>query len=327
MNEALSTPPPRRPGRRITPLILGLAAGAAITAGVFLTAGSVHPASSSARPNPLQAVPLAARTQSGASGSSAGTAADVYAKVRPAVVEIDVQAGRQSGLGAGVIVSRQGEILTNAHVVAGARAVQVKLADGTTLPAQVEGVLQQDDLAIVKANIPQDKLTVVTLGDSSQLKVGQQVIAIGNPFGLEGSVTEGIISGIRHDNQDGPSPVIQTDAAINPGNSGGPLLDANGNLIGINEALENPTGQDVFVGIGFAIPVNTVKGDLNQLRSGASGGGAGNSARANGRNPYQRGGSPYGGANGPFDGSPFQGVNPFGPGNPLQGGTGGGFGD
>jgi S1-C subfamily serine protease len=305
-------------------MVLSAIGGAAITAGVLLAAGGLRPAASApSRPSALASVPLTAHVQSGSNSSSSGTAADVYAKVRPAVVEVDVQSGGESGLGTGVIISQQGEILTNAHVVAGARNVQVKLADGTTLPGQVEGISEQDDLAIVKANIPQNKLAVVKLGDSSTLKVGQQVIAIGNPFGLEGSVTEGIVSGIRNDNSDGPSPVIQTDAAINPGNSGGPLLDTNGNLIGINEALENPTGEDVFVGIGFAIPVNTVKADLNQLRSGASGSNSGGNPFDGGQNPYGGSGGPFGGNN-PFDGSPFQGGNPFQGGSPFAGSPFGG---
>jgi putative serine protease PepD len=215
------------------------------------------------------ALTLDAHTGQAVSGASI---ADIYQKVRPAVVEIQVRSSRGSGLGTGVVISDKGEILTNAHVVAGARNVQVKLSDGTTLPGQVLGVQQNDDLAIIKANIPHDKLSVVKIGDSSKLRAGQQVIAIGNPFGLEGSVTQGIVSGLRSGATDGSADAIQIDAAINPGNSGGPLLDTDGNLIGINEALENPTGQNVFVGVGFAIPINTAKADLAQLRGGGNSG-------------------------------------------------------
>jgi len=271
---------------------------------------------------------------SGSSAGSSGTIADIYQRARPGVVEIDVQSGRESGLGTGVMISDQGEILTNAHVVSGARTVQVKLSDGTALAGKVVGVQEDDDLAIVKASIPKDKLSVIPLGDSVSLKVGQQVVAIGNPFGLEGSATQGIVSGLRQDDGSGGGPgnVIQIDAAINPGNSGGPLLDMNGKLIGINEALENPTGEDVFVGIGFAIPVDTAKADLAQLRAGGdqssaagpggSSGPSGSGRRSGGGSGSPFDGNPFGGNSGgsPFGGSPFGG-NQFG-GNPGSGSRG-----
>lgn len=256
---------------RFAPVLLGAAGGAALSAVLVLGVAGFR-ANSGATPAAAKAFSQSLGAYAGSAAPSGGVA-DIYQRVRPAVVEIQVRSSRGSGLGTGVVISDKGEILTNAHVVAGARNVQVKLSDGTTLPGQVQGVQQADDLAIVKANIPQDKLNVVKIGDSSKLRAGQQVIAIGNPFGLEGSVTQGIVSGLRNASADGSSDAIQIDAAINPGNSGGPLLDMDGNLIGINEALENPTGQNVFVGVGFAIPINTAKADLNQLRTGGSSGG------------------------------------------------------
>jgi putative serine protease PepD len=305
---------PKRPA----PYIIGAVGGAALTAVLALAIGAAASHSSQQGALPLQPQAPAAsagRSQSGSgSAALAGPIAAIYQKARPAVVEIDVSGGQGRGLGSGVMISDKGEILTNAHVVSGARQLQVKLSDGTTLPATVEGVNQSDDLAIVQANVPKDKLAVISLGDSSSLQPGQQVVAIGNPFGLEGSVTQGIVSGIR-DNPDsqGPSKVIQIDAAINPGNSGGPLLDMSGKLVGINEALENPTGQDVFVGIGFAVPVDTAKADLTALKSGGNSqaNGSGSNGRNSGSGNQSRGGSNQGG-------SPFQGRS----GNPNQGGSG-----
>jgi putative serine protease PepD len=325
---------PRRPH----PFILGAIGGAVVTAAVAVVIAAAGSGSHGSQQVQGSAPPAQAAGSQGqpSSGSAAlaGPIAAIYQKARPAVVEIDVSGGGGRGLGSGVIISDKGEILTNAHVVSGARRLQVKLSDGTTLPATVEGVNDSDDLAVVQANVPKDKLAVIGLGDSSALQPGQQVVAIGNPFGLEGSVTQGIVSGIR-DSQDGrgPSKVIQIDAAINPGNSGGPLLDMKGNLVGINEALENPTGENVFVGIGFAVPVNTAKADLNQLRSGGNQGnssssGNQNSGSGNGSRGGQKGGSGQGGSGSPFQGGSGQGGsgNPFQglPGNPFQGGGFGG---
>ena len=310
-------------------MFFGAMGGAGITALVaiaLIVRGGQSPAVAT-----LSQAPAASAGQP----APASAIAAIYQKARPAVVEIDVQGGQGSGLGSGVIISDTGEILTNAHVVDGARRVQVKLSDGTTLPGTVKGVSAGDDLAIVQANVPKNKLAVINLGDSSKLQPGQQVVAIGNPFGLEGSVTQGIVSGIRsnQDSTGGPSNVIQIDAAINPGNSGGPLLDMNGNLVGINEALENPTGQDVFVGIGFAIPVDTAKADLTQLRSGGgssasgiqgSGSGSGSpygGSRGGGRSKGGSGSPSQGGQGNPFQSGPFGG----GQGNPFQGGPFGGM--
>jgi serine protease Do len=161
---------------------------------------------------------------------------------------------RQVGQGSGVIIDPRGFILTNYHVVAGAQAITVRLADGRTVPGRVVGAHQRADLALVQ--IQTKGLQAAPLGDSSQIKVGQWAIAIGSPFGLEHTVTVGVISatGRRGVGQGTYGDFIQTDASINPGNSGGPLLDLNGKVIGINSMIVAP-GQ----GIGFAIPINLAK--------------------------------------------------------------------
>jgi serine protease DegQ len=163
----------------------------------------------------------------------------------------------QSGLGSGVIISQDGFILTNNHVVEGATEIEVALNDSRKARARVIGTDPETDLAILKVNL--ERLPVITLGNSDALQVGDQVLAIGNPFGVGLTVTSGIVSALGR-NQLGINTFenfIQTDAAINPGNSGGALVDVNGNLIGINTAIYSRSGGSM--GIGFAIPVSTAK--------------------------------------------------------------------
>ena len=164
---------------------------------------------------------------------------------------------QQTGLGSGVIVSPDGYVLTNNHVVEGADAIEVVLQDARRTTAQVIGTDPESDLAVLKLTL--DKLPVMTLGNSDGLQVGDQVLAIGNPFGVGQTVTSGIVSALGR-NQLGINTFenfIQTDAAINPGNSGGALVDVNGNLMGINTAIYSRSGGSM--GIGFAIPVSTAK--------------------------------------------------------------------
>ncbi|MDP3618335.1 MAG: trypsin-like peptidase domain-containing protein [Ramlibacter sp.] len=163
----------------------------------------------------------------------------------------------QAGLGSGVIISNDGYILTNNHVVEGADEIEVVLADSRKVSAKVMGTDPDTDLAILKISI--DRLPVITLGNSDALQVGDQVLAIGNPFGVGQTVTSGIVSALGR-NQLGINTFenfIQTDAAINPGNSGGALVDVNGHLMGINTAIYSRSGGNM--GIGFAIPVSTAK--------------------------------------------------------------------
>lgn len=173
------------------------------------------------------------------------------------------------GSGSGFIWDYKGHIITNYHVIEGADRLQVTLADQTTFDADLVGVAPTKDLAVLKIQAPENKLNPIPLGKSYNLKVGQFVFAIGNPFGLDQTLTTGIISALgREINSIGGLPirdVIQTDAAINPGNSGGPLLDSSGRLIGVNTAIYSPSGASA--GIGFSIPsdvVNWVVPDLIQ---------------------------------------------------------------
>jgi len=169
----------------------------------------------------------------------------------------------QRGLGSGVIVSAEGYLLTNHHVVEGADAIEVQLADGRQASAKVVGTDPETDLALLKIDLP--KLPAAVFGDSSSLAVGDTVLAIGNPFGVGQTVTAGIVSALDR-NRLGLSTFenfIQTDAAINPGNSGGALVDASGALVGINTAIFSRTGGSL--GIGFAIPVSTARGVMDSL--------------------------------------------------------------
>lgn len=198
----------------------------------------------------------------------------VYRKVIPSVVNITSTAVAfdffygpvpQQGQGSGFIIDSGGHILTNYHVIAGARQVEVTLHNKKKFRAELIGADRQKDLAVLQINA-QD-LTPATLGDSKVLEVGQKVYAIGNPFGLSGTMTRGIISSIR--SVRGPEgnaidEAIQTDAAINPGNSGGPLLNSHGEVIGINSMILTG-GAEQSAGVGFAIPINSAKAVLNDL--------------------------------------------------------------
>jgi serine protease Do len=169
----------------------------------------------------------------------------------------DGQKREQSGVGAGFIISPEGDIVTNAHVVEGADKVTVTLADGTSLEARIVGTDPTTDLALIRVT-SEVALPHVGWGDSASLRVGEEVIAIGNPFGIGSTVTSGIVSALGRDINSGLlDDFIQTDAAINRGNSGGPLFDAEGHVVGINTAIISPTGGSV--GLGFAVPSQTAK--------------------------------------------------------------------
>ncbi|MBI4536893.1 MAG: trypsin-like peptidase domain-containing protein [candidate division NC10 bacterium] len=205
------------------------------------------------------------------------TVIGVYRAVSPSVVNITSMVLTQDfffravpergGSGSGFILDGRGHILTNNHVVENAESLEVTLPDKSKHPAKLIGRDPNNDLAVVRINAPREKLMPLKLGDSDQLQVGQLAIAIGNPFGLERTVTRGVVSALgrslRSDSGRQIRNIIQTDAAINPGNSGGPLLDSRGDVIGINTAIFSPSGGSV--GIGFAIPVNTAKRLVPQL--------------------------------------------------------------
>ena len=189
-------------------------------------------------------------------------------------VEVNLENGRfnEEGVGSGVIVDSQGHVLTNYHVVEGVDEVSVELWDGTAALARVVGVDPANDLAVLRIAIQPQRLVPARFGDSDLLRLGQPVFAIGNPFALDFAVTSGIVSGLARERQ-GLSGrpirgVIQIDAAVNPGNSGGPLFNANGEVVGITTSIENPTGQRVFIGIGFAVPSNTALRFLPRMIAG-----------------------------------------------------------
>ncbi len=197
----------------------------------------------------------------------------VYKQNIPSVVNITSRAVAfdffyglvpQEGQGSGVVIDKSGYILTNYHVIADARQLEVTLSNRRKYTARVVGTDRSHDLAVIQINAP--NLTAATLGDSKGLQVGQKVFAIGNPFGLAGTMTRGIVSSIRSVQEPEGNVIdeaIQTDAAINPGNSGGPLLNSHGEVIGINTMIASNVGQSA--GIGFAVPINTAKAVLNDL--------------------------------------------------------------
>ncbi|GHG22412.1 protease [Streptomyces albogriseolus] len=236
-----------------------------------------------------------------------GTVAGVAKAVSPSIVEIKAASSSGSATGSGVIVTEDGEVVTNNHVVAGASQIQVRTNDGKSYSARVIGTDSSKDLALIKLE-DASGLKAATLGDSDGVRVGDQVVAIGSPEGLTGTVTSGIVSALDRDvtvstdesqgqqqQRGGGWPfefggqefngdtggstttykAIQTDASLNPGNSGGALIDMNGAIIGINSAMYAPSGAESStagsVGLGFAIPVNTLKADLPDLRAGAGG--------------------------------------------------------
>ncbi|HKS48914.1 MAG TPA: trypsin-like peptidase domain-containing protein [Amycolatopsis sp.] len=266
-----SAPPKGRPGARlvtVTAIVAALVGGASGATIATLDSGS--PTGTTASP-----------TTATVAGNTSTDVSAVAAKVLPSVVQVNVTTRQGAAIGSGVILTSDGKILTNAHVVEGATAVTVALSDGTKYQADVLGADSTADIAVIQAQNASG-LTAATLGDSSRLKVGQQVVAIGSPAGLQNTVTSGIVSALNRKLSDisggqpapfgqtshrtGSSPsytAIQTDTAINQGNSGGALVDLSGQVIGINSAMYSPSGGSV--GIGFAIPVNDAKTIVDQI--------------------------------------------------------------
>jgi S1-C subfamily serine protease len=225
----------------------------------------------------VQQAPLRGQATSGG-GDGGLTPREIYKRAAPGVVFIRAQVVEQSqspfnfgfpqqqrgeATGSGFVIDRVGTILTNAHVVAGATKVTVQFADKHVVDARILGRDESTDLAVLKVSATQSELQPLSLGSSANIQVGDPTIAIGNPFGLERTLTTGVVSATKRTIQapngfsiDG---VIQTDAAINPGNSGGPLLDATGRVIGINSQIETGGSGNGSVGIGFAIPIDTAK--------------------------------------------------------------------
>ncbi|KKD07309.1 S1C family serine protease [Streptomyces sp. WM6386] len=240
--------------------------------------------------------------------SARGTVSGVAKAVSPSIVEINATLSNGSSTGSGVIITSDGEIITNNHVISGASSIKVSTSDGKEYTAKVLGTDSAKDLALIKLE-DASGLTPATLGDSDGVQVGDEVVAIGSPEGLTGTVTSGIVSALDRDvtvsTDEGQSQggqggggrwpfefggqefngdtgsstttykALQTDASLNPGNSGGALIDMNGNIVGINSAMysaadSTSSSSAGSVGLGFAIPINTVKSDLAKLRAGGS---------------------------------------------------------
>ncbi len=255
-------------------LIASLAAAAAIGAASYAAL------SSGGSTTVVRQVTVAGAQPTAATSPSSVT--DVYNSASKGVVEITV-AGTSSGYpfggsqtreaqGSGFVYDAQGDIVTNEHVVENADSYSVKFWNGATYKAKLVGTDPSTDLAVLKVNAPPSLLHPLALGDSSALQVGQGVVAIGSPFGLEETVTAGIVSALHREmtapNNFTIADSIQTDTAINHGNSGGPLLDLTGKVIGVNAQIESDSGDNA--GVGFAVPSNTVKAIVSQLASGGS---------------------------------------------------------
>ena len=270
---------------RIAAVFLSGILVAAAAVGVYAVVGSGGGSTGSTVQNVATATPASSSTSGSGNASLVSgdcmSAADIYDAVRPSVVEIDVtgtqsgQFGSQqfAGTGTGIVLDDKGHILTNNHVIDSASKIAVKFDDGATISATVVGADPGNDVAVIKVDPSQHALKAATLADSSKLRVGDPVLALGNPFNLEASLTEGIVSGLDRSYSEGGQgsrPIrglIQTDAAVNPGNSGGPLLDCHGQVAGINTLLDNPTGQSVNVGVAFAVAINTAKAELDSLEA------------------------------------------------------------
>ena len=192
---------------------------------------------------------------------------EIFEKAEPGVVRVNIQRNQTEnenentgGVGSGFVFDKQGHIITNAHVIKDATKTVVTFLDGRSYSAEIVGVDEYTDIGVIKVNADLKLLNPLSLGDSSNLQVGEPITAIGNPFGLSGSMTSGIVSQMGRllpsDSGYSIPDVIQTDAAINPGNSGGPLLNMRGEIVGINTAIQSSTGE--FTGVGFAIPSQTV---------------------------------------------------------------------
>jgi putative serine protease PepD len=257
--------------RRIAPLGAALALGGAAGAGVYATttggSGGSHATTTVVASVPAQQA-----------AATASPLTELYKKVSPGVVDITVTEGSSSNFGgqggqaegSGFVYDKNGDIVTNAHVVQGASSIKVRFQSGKTAKATLVGTDDSTDIAVIKVDVPSSQLDPLTLGNSASVQVGQEVAAIGSPFGLPGTLTSGIVSAVNRTitapNNYSISGAIQTDAAINHGNSGGPLLNASGAVIGVNAQIESDSGGND--GVGFAIPINAAKNVADTVISG-----------------------------------------------------------
>ncbi len=263
-----TTPPPSRGPTATTRWlsILLLAVAAALVFTVVRDRQRSEPETAAAAPEPRAITPR------GDLASEEQSTIQLFNQVSPSVVHVtsvDVRRSRLTlseheipqGAGSGFVWDQEGHVVTNYHVIQGGSQADVTLNDNTVWKAKIVGVAEDKDLAVLKLiDPPKEKLRPIAIGTSNNLQVGQKVFAIGNPFGLDQTLTTGVISGLGREIQSVKRrpirDVIQTDAAINPGNSGGPLLDSAGRIIGINTAIYSPSGA--YAGIGFAVPVDTI---------------------------------------------------------------------
>jgi S1-C subfamily serine protease len=267
-----------------TPLLAAVLGGAVVAAVLLLlgVGGDTKKSTTVIQQSPL-ATPRAT-----AEGGRGLTAREIYKRDAPGVVNVRAQVVQQvespfdlgpqeqqgQSTGSGFVLDKDGYILTNAHVIEGASRVTVQFEDNKTTDAKVEGKDTSTDLALLKVDPKNLDLKPLALGDSKNVQVGDPTIAIGNPFGLDRTLTTGVVSALQRKisapNGFAIEKVIQTDAAINPGNSGGPLLDAAGRVIGINSQIATGGGSNGNVGIAFAVPINTAKQVIPQLRKSGS---------------------------------------------------------
>ena len=277
MTDALDSPPPvdrppraaaaarriRAGSRRSMPFVGGIAAAfvAIVVYGLLnpparpLTTGDVNRAVASALASQTLPPPRAEL---------------VYGAVRPSIVLIETQGGptlgsTSSGLGTGVVVNDAGAILTALHVVDGATTIKLTFADGSTSAATIATQQPDKDIAVLQPETLPAGLSPATLGNPGAMRIGSDAYIVGNPYGLYGSLSSGVVSGLDRsfelpDSKRVITGLIQVDAAVNPGNSGGPLIDRGGRVVGIVTALINPTKQDVFIGIGLAVPIDVAGG-------------------------------------------------------------------
>ena len=279
---AIGTPPPddagtsrpwrRRPGGARGTATANLAPfgiGAVVTLAVVLVYGLLNPST----PGPTQQDVKAAIASALASVTPPPAFSQtVYEAVQPSLVLIETTGvkGKDSkeegaGLGSGVVVTLAGDILTSLHVVDGAKSIELTFADGSKSAGDIVTTQPEHDIAVVRAQQPPAALVPATLGNPASIRQGSEAYALGSPFGLYGSVSAGVISGLNRsftmrDSGRTLTGLIQIDAAVNPGNSGGALVDRDGRLIGIVTALVNPTSEDVFIRIGLAVPINVAGG-------------------------------------------------------------------
>ena len=270
--------PLNRSSRTLPVLALAVAVGAGGGAGAAVAA--LH-GDGSTTTRTVTAAAAAARPV--ASTTGAQTVDQIYSASKQGVVDITVTSNSASSSpfgsgaatqaeGSGFVIDKQGDIVTNDHVVSGASSIKVKFADGTTSSAKLVGTDPSTDIAVVRVSVPSSELQPLSFGDSSTAQVGDGVVAIGSPFGLAGTVTTGVVSALgrtmQAPNHYTITGAIQTDAAINHGNSGGPLLNSNGQVIGVNAQIESDSGGSD--GVGFAIPSSTVSKVAKQLAGGGA---------------------------------------------------------